>query len=82
MRKIDKSKLVLRHTEKEKITDQPFETKEIGYYQDSWNRFKKNKASLTAFVIICIVMFFVIFGPHMKVYDLPKEKSRSSKQII
>lgn len=81
MRKIDKSKLVLRHTEKEKITDQPFETKEIGYYQDSWNRFKKNKASLTAFVIICIVMFFVIFGPHMKVYDLPQRKKAEAQKL-
>lgn len=81
MKNIDKSKLVLRHTEEKKITDQPFETKEIGYYQDSWNRFKKNKASLIAFVIICIVLFFVIFGPFMKVYDLPQTKPSEAQRL-
>ena len=70
MKNIDKSKLVLVHDSSDKIIDQPLETKEIGYYQDSWNRFKKNKASLVAFIIICIILLFVMIGPHLKNYDL------------
>ena len=81
MKQIDKSKLVLRHTGEERISDQPFETKEIGYYQDSWNRFKKNKASLAAFIIICFVLFFVIFGPFMKIYTLPQERPSESQRL-
>lgn len=81
MKNIDKSKLVLSRTAGERITDQAFETKEIGYYQDSWNRFKKNRASLTAFVIICIVLFFVIFGPYMKVYNLPQENLSEAQKL-
>ncbi|HQC30883.1 MAG TPA: hypothetical protein PLP51_04000, partial [Acholeplasmataceae bacterium] len=73
MKNIDKSKLVLVHDADDRIVDQPLETKEIGYYRDSWNRFKKNKASLVAFVIIVIIFFFVLVGPHMKVYKLPKD---------
>ena len=72
MMNIDKSKLVLVHNKDDLIKDIPLETKEIGYYKDSWNRFKKNKASLVAFYIICVVLFFVILGPYMKSYDLPE----------
>jgi len=67
--KIDKSKLVLARDVDSRISDSKLETKEISYYQDSWNRFKKNKASLTAFIIICIMLTFVIFGPFLKPYD-------------
>lgn len=81
MMKIDKSKLVLRKQVEDRITDQPLETKEIGYYQDSWNRFKKNKASFYAFVIIMVVMFFIAFGPIMKNYDLPQTNKSESQMI-
>ena len=70
MNQVDKSKLVLVRSSDVVINDEPLESKEIGYYRDSWNRFKKNKASVVAFFIICIIMFFVIFGPYMKKYNL------------
>ena len=60
MNQVDKSKLVLVRSSDVVINDEPLESKEIGYYRDSWNRFKKNKASVVAFFIICIIMFFVI----------------------
>lgn len=69
MMNINKKDLVLVNSDKI-LTDVPLESKRIGYYQDSWNRFKKNKASFWAFIIICCVMFFVIFGPYMRGYDL------------
>ena len=37
-------------------TDTPLRTKEIGYYKDSWNRFKKNKGALFAFYIISLII--------------------------
>jgi len=76
---IDKSKLVLINDEDTVISDIALETKEIGYYQDAWNRFKKNKASLVAFVIICILFFFVLFGPYMKVYEMPSNPADAIK---
>ena len=81
MKKIDKSKLVLYQRSEEKIVDQPLETKEIGYYRDSWNRFKKNKASLAAFVIIVIVLFFVAFGPFLKVYNVPQKAPSEAQRL-
>ncbi len=74
MMNIDKSKLVLVRDKSALIKDQPLETKEIGYYQDSWNRFKKNKSALVAFVIICIIFFMVIVGPLLRPYDLPEKR--------
>ena len=68
---IDKSKLVRVNEEDIVIHDIALETKEIGYYQDAWNRFKKNRVSVVAFAIICVIFFFVLVGPYMKVYDLP-----------
>ena len=45
----------------DKIRDQKFEDKPIGYFRDAWNRFCKNKASIiAALIIICIVLFAVI----------------------
>ena len=75
---IDKSKFVLVN-EEAKITDIAFETKEISFYKDTWNRFKRNKASFVAFIIICIVFFFVLVGPHMKVYKTNENLALSQK---
>ena len=45
----------------EKIRDQKFDSKPIGYFRDAWNRFCKNKASIVAAIIIlCIVLFAII----------------------
>lgn len=81
MMNIDKSKLVLVHNANDLIKDLPLETKEIGYYRDSWNRFKKNKASFVAFIIICIIMVFVVFGPLLKPYKLPDEDPNAARRF-
>ncbi|WP_240842040.1 ABC transporter permease [Acidaminobacter sp. JC074] len=76
---IDKKDLVLVR-DSQKILDTELESKRIGYYQDSWNRFKKNKGAFYAFIIICVVLFFVVFGPYMRGYtlkaDAPIEAAR------
>jgi oligopeptide transport system permease protein len=71
---IDKTKLVLRHSKNIQLADKPLKTKEIGYYKDSWNRFKKNKGALSAFYIILGILFLVVVGPSMKSYDLSRSR--------
>jgi len=79
MPNIDKSKLVLINDENVVITDVALETKEIGYYHDAWNRFKKSRASVVAFVIICVLFFLVLVGPYMKVYNEPENSADKYK---
>ena len=54
----------------ERIHDQKLDTKPIGYFKDAWLRFKKNKSSVVAFVIICILVIFAIVGPLLTPYTL------------
>lgn len=57
---IPKEKLALANRG-DHIKDQKFEDKPIGYFEDAWRRFCKNKASIiAAIIIICIVLFAVI----------------------
>ena len=57
---IPKEKFEFAQREK-KIHDQKLDTKPIGYFKDAWIRFRKNKSSLTAAVIIvCLVLFAVV----------------------
>ena len=45
----------------ERIYDKKFEDKPIGYFKDAWIRFRKNRASVAASVIIlCIVLFSLL----------------------
>jgi oligopeptide transport system permease protein len=78
---LDAKKFTFIHELDDKINDVPFETKEISYYQDSWLRFRKNKASVVAFVIIVIILFFVAFGPFMVSYDLFEERPNEARQL-
>ena len=61
---IPKEKLVFANTG-EKIRDQKFEDKPIGYFHDAWNRFCKNKASIVAAVIIICIILFAIIVPFL-----------------
>ena len=47
----------------EKIFDRKLETKPIGYFKDAWIRFKKNKSSVTAAIIILILVIYAIIVP-------------------
>ena len=59
---IDKSKLVLA-TDKVITHDARLVTKPIGFFQDAMKRFAKNKASVVAAIIICILFLYAIVGP-------------------
>ena len=50
-----------------RLGEKGLETKPIGYLKDAWNRFKKNKGSVVAAIIIGIlILFSIIANPHSK----------------
>lgn len=63
----EKFVFVQRETE---IHDVKFETKAVGYFGDAWIRFKKNKGSVVAAVIIILLIVFAIFTPLFSTYDM------------
>lgn len=69
MEKIPKNKLVFAQ-EQDVLYDEEFKTKSIGYYEDAWLRFKKNKASVIAFIILMIIILMSLIGPFMRNYTL------------
>ncbi|HKL95605.1 MAG TPA: ABC transporter permease [Haploplasma sp.] len=62
MHDIDKDKFKLVDPNKI-FYDEQFQTQGTGYYKDAYNRFKKNKASVVAAIILIILFFLTIFGP-------------------
>ena len=53
-----------------KLHDKKFETKPIGYFTDAWMRFKKNKASIAASIIILFVILFAVIAPFISPYEI------------
>ena len=43
--------------------DQKFQTKQISYFRDAFNRFCKNRSSVIAAIIICCLVLYAIFVP-------------------
>lgn len=52
----------------DKIYDQKFEGKPIGFFKDAWMRFKQNKASVVAAIIILFIVLMAIFAPMFAPY--------------
>ena len=52
----------------DKIYDQKFEGKPIGFFRDAWMRFKQNKASVVAAIIILFIVLMAIFAPMFAPY--------------
>ena len=46
-----------------KIHDQKFETKQVSFFRDAFNRFCKNRSSVVAAIIICCLVLYAIFVP-------------------
>lgn len=57
----------------ETLRDEKFEDEAIGFFKDAMLRFRKNKASVTAFVIISIIIIMSIFGPMMNEYNYKEQ---------
>ena len=53
----------------DKIYDQKFEGKPIGFFKDAWLRFKQNKASVVAALIILFIVLMAIFAPMCAKYS-------------
>jgi oligopeptide transport system permease protein len=77
---IDKSKFVLVQEEK-KLFDEAFQTEAIGYYKDAWLRFKKNKASVVAFIIMIFLILMAIIGPWFVSYELDDVNAKWSQRL-
>lgn len=56
--------------ENKNLTDKELVTKPVGYLRDAWNRFKKNKASIVAAIIIAILGLFTLIGPIVSEYKV------------
>ena len=54
----------------QKIHDQKFETKPIGYFKDAWMRFRKNKGSIVGTLIILAIVLYAVIVPFISNYDL------------
>lgn len=58
-----------RFQREEKIHDVEFKTEAVSYIKDVWRRFKRDKVTVTATVIILLIVFMAIIGPGMSKYD-------------
>ncbi len=47
----------------ERISDKKFDDKPIGYFKDAWIRFRKNKGSIVAALIILIIILYSFAAP-------------------
>ncbi len=52
-----------RFTNSRSSSDEKFKTKQIGYFEDAWNRFRKNKSSIVATIIIAILILYALLVP-------------------
>ena len=46
-----------------RISDKKLSTKAVGYFGDAWIRFRKNKSSVVAAVIILLLFLYAIIVP-------------------
>lgn len=54
----------------EKLYDQKFDTKPVGYFKDAWRRFAKNKSSVVAMVIIGIMFLYALIVPLISPFEV------------
>lgn len=79
--KLDKSKFKLAERQDFRF-DEEFKTKPIGYYKDAWIRFKKNKASVVASIIMLFLVFMAIVGPWVKGDKLYTDNTLHALKIV
>lgn len=56
--------------DKNKLKDKELSTKPVGYFKDAWNRFKKNKGSIVAAIIIGLLVLYAIIAPMISPYEV------------
>ena len=69
MQELEKEKFTL--VGREKMQEIPvFTARPIGYFKDAWRRFKRNKASVVASLIIGFLIAFSLFAPMFSPYTV------------
>lgn len=63
------------------IHDEKFETKPIGYFKDAFMRFRKNKSSVVAAVIIIIVTLYGVLVPLVSTHDVSYSDTTYVKKL-
>ena len=58
-----------RFQREEKIHDVEFKTEAVSYIKDVWRRFKRDKVTVTATLIIILIVFMAIIGPGLSKYN-------------
>ena len=58
-----------------KLYDENFQTKPIGFFKDALIRLCKNKASVAAFWIICVIVIMAAVGPSMTPYSFREQNT-------
>lgn len=53
----------------DRITDKKFDDKPIGYFRDAFNRFRKNKASIVAAIIILLIVLYALVVPFLGISE-------------
>ncbi len=66
---ISKEKFQFAQIDK-RLHDEKFSVKPIGYFKDAWLRFKKNKSSILASIIILLIVLFGIVIPYISPYAI------------
>lgn len=69
------------NTDTERFHDAKLDTKPVGYFKDALKRFKKNKASVIATVIILIIVLFSLIVPILSPYEVSFSDTAYSKLV-
>ena len=68
--------------QKEKLHDKALKTKPIGYFKDAWIRFRRNKASVAATVVLAIIILYAILVPFFSVHKLGEKADATYKKMF
>ena len=68
--------------QKEKLHDKALKTKPIGYFKDAWIRFRKNKASVAAAVVLAIIILYALLVPIFSVHKLGEKADATYKKMF
>lgn len=63
-----------------RIHDKKIETRAISYMEDAWIRFKRNKASVLAAIIIIVLVLFAIITPFISSYAINQADGNYAKR--
>ena len=64
-----------------RLHDQKFDTKPVGYFRDAFRRFCKNKASVIAAIIICLLVLFSLIVPMVSPYTVTYRDQYMKKKL-